>query len=115
MATTVWSCVSGLSAVFAASGNLTSAPFCSSGATIIMMISSTSMTSTRGVTLMSDLIPPLDPPTSIDMVNLLLRRLLDEVVDHLRRRVVHLDVEEFELARQVVVEPHRRDGHEQAE
>ncbi len=71
MATTVWSCVSGLSAVFAASGSLTSAPFCSSGATIIMMMSSTSMTSTKGVTLMSDLIPPLEPPTSIDIVELL--------------------------------------------
>ena len=41
--------------------------------------------------------------------------LLDEVVDELRRGVVHLDVEVLEAARQVVVEPHRRDGDEQAE
>ncbi len=59
MATTVWSCVSGLSAVFAASGSLTATPFCSIGAMSIMMMSSTSMTSTSGVTLMSDLRPPL--------------------------------------------------------
>ena len=105
-----------------------------------MMISRTSMTSTSGVTLMSDFMPPFAPPTSIDIASSpvfdaserrrawrrlayrytattrrLLRRLLDEVVDHLRRRVVHLDVEVLEAARQVVVEPHRRDGDEQAE
>jgi hypothetical protein len=33
-----------------------------------MMISRTSMTSTSGVTLMSDFMPPLAPPTSIAMV-----------------------------------------------
>ena len=39
------------------------------GATIIMMMRRTSMTSTRGVTLMSDLTSPLPaPPTSIDIV-----------------------------------------------
>ena len=42
-------------------------PSASSGATIIMMISRTSMTSTSGVTLMSDFMPPFAPPTSIDM------------------------------------------------
>ncbi len=44
--------------VFAALGSFTSTPFCSIGATSIMMMSSTSMTSTNGVTLMSDLTPP---------------------------------------------------------
>src|SRR5690606_3602728 len=43
------------------------------------------------------------------------RGLLDEVVDHLRRGVVHLHVEVLEAARQVVVEPHRRNGDEEAE
>src|SRR4051812_42385171 len=41
--------------------------------------------------------------------------LLDEVVDELRRRVVHLDVEVFEARGQEVVEPDRRDGDEQTE
>jgi hypothetical protein len=59
-----------LSAVLAATGSLTSTPFCSIGATIIMMMSSTSMTSTRGVTLMSDLTPPL-PPRFIAMIVIL--------------------------------------------
>jgi len=44
-----------------------------------------------------------------------LGRLLDEVVDHLRRGVVHLHVEVFEATREVVVEPHRRDGNDEAE
>ena len=42
-------------------GKRTSTPFCSSGAMIIMMMSSTSMTSTSGVTLMSDLIRHCHP------------------------------------------------------
>jgi hypothetical protein len=61
IATTVWFCVSGLSNVLPASGSLTSTPFCSIGATIIMMISSTSMTSTSGVTLISEFSPPFEP------------------------------------------------------
>src|SRR5215468_4173682 len=122
MATTVWSCVSGLSVEFAASGLLTATPCCSIGAMSIMMMSSTSMTSTSGVTLISDLTPPFAPPTSIAIVKFPLcgnsetlksgnqkmpdfqianlrisrflgRRLLDEVVDQLRRGVVHFDVE----------------------
>ena len=62
---TVCPCVSGLSVVFVATGSLTLTPCCRSGATIIMMMSSTSMTSQSGVTLMSDLTPPLAPPMSI--------------------------------------------------
>src|SRR3989441_12276787 len=41
--------------------------------------------------------------------------LLDEVVDELRRGVVHLHVEVLEAARQVVVEPARRNRDEQPE
>ena len=67
MPSTVWSCVSGLDALLVAMGSLTSTPFCSSGAMIIMMMRSTSMTSTRGVTLMSDLTPP-PPPSCIAIV-----------------------------------------------
>ena len=44
-----------------------------------------------------------------------LRRLLDEVVHELRRRVVHLDVEVLEPAGEVVVDPHRRDRDDEAE
>src|SRR5581483_5604208 len=65
MATTVCPCVSGLSTVLFAFGKVTLTPCCNSGATIIMMMSSTSMTSHNGVTLISDLTPPLAPPTSI--------------------------------------------------
>src|SRR5438067_8542942 len=65
IAITVWPSTSGLSPVLVACGSLTLTPCCSSGATIIMMMSSTSMTSQSGVTLISDLTPPLAPPTSI--------------------------------------------------
>src|SRR6478672_10628869 len=108
------------------------------GAMSIMMMSSTSMPSTSGVTLISDLTPPLAPPRSIPIAKLSyckwpgtmargsvhrsadgqttqLRRLLDEVVDELRRRVVHLDVEVLDTAGEVVVEPHRRDRHDETE
>src|SRR5258705_13627487 len=117
---TVWPCTSGLSVVLSAIGSLTLTPCCSIGATSIMMMSSTSITSTSGVTLISALIPPLAPPTSIDIaispeVATRLRRLLDEVVDELRRGVVHLHVEVFDARRQVVVDPDRRDGDDQAE
>src|SRR5215207_6520031 len=44
-----------------------------------------------------------------------LRGLLDEVVEQLRRRVVHFDVEVLDAAGQVVVEPDRRDGDDEAE
>ena len=67
IATTVCSCVSGLSTLLAASGQREADPLLQKGATIIMMMSSTSMTSTSGVTLMSDLIPPL-PPICIDIM-----------------------------------------------
>src|ERR1700704_4791185 len=105
-----------------------------------MMISSTNMTSTSGVTLISDLTPPLAPPRSIaiavspciaacgfgiadqpirnpqsEIRNSLLRGLLDEVVDELRRGVVHLHVEALDAAGQVVVEPDRRNRDDQTE
>src|SRR5438270_4979819 len=43
------------------------------------------------------------------------RAVLQEVVDQLRRRVVHLDDEAVHLAREVVEEPHRGHGHGQAQ
>src|SRR5689334_12339631 len=123
MASTVCSCVSGLSVVLIAVGSRTATPCCSIGATSIMMMRSTSMTSTSGVTLMSLLIPPLAPPRSIAMATSpgselqtsALRRLLDEVVDELGRRVVHLDVEVLDARGQVVVDPDRRNRDDQTE
>src|SRR5436309_2744716 len=140
-ATTVCPCTSGLSTVLSAVGSLTETPCCSSGATSIMMMSSTSMTSTSGVTLISDLTPPCAPPRSIaiqkspnaigskrDRVhcrrssrrkyatpNPGLRRLPDEVVDELRRRIVHFHVEVFDAAGQVIVEPHGRNRDDESE
>src|SRR2546428_8614418 len=100
-----------------------------------MMMSSTSMTSQSGVTLMSDLTPPLAPPRSIAItlspciadcglriycgfiahslssqstinpqsaILNVLSGLLDEVVNQLRRGVVHLHVEVLDAAREVV-------------
>src|SRR3954465_13321890 len=138
MAITVCPCTSGLSTVLVAVGNLTLTPCCSIGATSIMMISSTSMTSTSGVTLISDLTPPLAPPTSIAITKSPCEKpnpwakwveglvgsswnprdlpdqpdlpvsggLLNEIVDELRRGVVHLDVEVLDAPGEIVVEPH---------
>src|SRR5262245_28008716 len=142
-ASTVCSCVSGLSVVFWACGSFTATPCCNIGATSIMMMSSTSMTSTSGVTLMSALTPPFAPPRSIAMTKspncgsrisdcgLIvdsmnpqsaipnpqcgLGRLLDEVVDELRRRVVHLDVEVLDARRQIVVDPDGRNRDDQTD
>src|SRR5688572_21432931 len=105
----VWPRVSGLSAELSALCSVTLMPCCRRGATSIMMMSSTSITSTSGVTLISDLPPPLAPPRSIDMLNLLNRskvqrartplcRLPDEEVDQLRRGVIHLHVEVLDAA-----------------
>src|SRR5581483_3388841 len=90
-----------------------------------MMMSSTSMTSTSGVTLISDLTPPLAPPSSIAIGQISrlriadsirnLRRFLNKVVHQLRRGVVHLHVEVLDASGQVVVEPHRRNRDDQAE
>src|SRR5262245_18440335 len=123
MARTVCSCVSGLSAVFAAVGSRTATPCCNIGATSIMMMSSTSMTSTSGVTLMSLLTPPLAPPRSIAIGQISIKfrisrpsgRLLDEVVDELRRGVIHLHVEVLDARGQVVVDPDRGNRDDQAE
>src|SRR5271169_4310358 len=45
-----------------------------------------------------------------------LRRLaLHEVIDELRGRIRHLDLEALDLVEEHVVEPHRRNGDEEAE
>src|SRR5258706_9090890 len=111
------------SLVLPAIGSLTSTPFCSIGVITMKMISSTIMMSAIGVTLMSAIAPPLFSPTAIDIGRLLgalraacgLSALLDEVVEQLRARVVHLDVESLDLVVEVVVGPDGGDGHEQSE
>src|SRR5438128_6232604 len=103
------------SLVLVAMGNFTSTPFWSMGVMTMKMMRRAIMMSAMGVTLMSAMAAPfLPPPTAIDMGRLL-RALLDEVVEQLRAGVVHLDVEALDLAREVVVRPHRRHRHEQAE
>src|SRR5215831_10746407 len=91
------------------------------GVMSIMMMSNTSITSTSGVTLMSDLTPPLAPPRSIAIaespelgsdgsqgsLNLSLSSLLDEVV--------HLDVEVLDARGQVVVNPDSGNRDDQTE
>src|SRR5688500_18902715 len=134
------------SGLFKFFGRATVMPCCKNGVTTMKMISSTSMMSTIGVTLISDCRPPLLPPACIDITESpfttpqpvtagaaraapsgftighsirrvlglqLLRAVLDEVVDQFRCRVVHLDDEAVDLAREVVEQPHSGYGHQQ--
>src|SRR5919199_2275140 len=131
-------------------GSATETPCWRNGVMTMKMISSTSMMSTIGVTLISDWRPP--PPPAVIPIALspgappprprrgrtprpargrpagrarrtpqkklrpeLPRAVLQEVVDQLRRRVVHLDDEAVDLAREVVEEPHGGHGHGEAE
>src|ERR1051326_6242391 len=106
-------------------------PLAISGVTIMKMISSTSMMSIIGMTFGSDL-TAVWPATLTDVSTAAHRLLglellgedrtaefapdaLDEVVDELLRRVGHLDRQVLDLGGEVVVEPHRRDGHQEAE
>src|SRR5579863_5206553 len=86
-------------------------PFDNMGVITMKIISSTSMTSTSGVTLISDtaagalgLWAMLPSPAAA----------LQEVINQLGRRVVHLHVEGLDLAGEVVVDPDGRDGDEEA-
>src|SRR2546426_4673222 len=94
------------------------------GVTIMKMMSSTSITSISGVTLMSALTAARALVTDRATGLLRLLRLeflgedrpaelgadaLDQVVDQLLGRVGHLDRQEVDLGREEVVEPHGRD------
>src|SRR2546426_9142279 len=100
------------------------------GVTIMKMMSSTSITSIIGVTLMSARTGTLELP--VDRATRLRRLLrlellredrpaelaadaLDQVVDQLLRRVRHLHGQEVDLGGEVVVQPHRRDRDHEAE
>src|SRR3989441_9101472 len=105
-------------------------PAANRGVTIMKMISSTSITSISGVTLMSALTAAralvADRATGLRRILRLefLREdgaaelrpdALDQIVDQLLRGVRHLDGEEVDLGREVVVEPHRRNGDDEPE
>src|SRR5690349_2781406 len=129
---------SGLGSRFFPCGILAWKPDVSTGVTIMKMMSSTSITSIIGVTLMSDLTPVLGPAANAIGQLLLVHVLrggsllgleflgeyaaaelaadaLDEEVDQLLRRVGHLDREVLDLGLEVVEDPHRRDRHHQTE
>src|SRR5437870_4436049 len=95
------------SGLTASRGRFTDTPDCSKGVTIIKMIRSTSMTSTIGVTLISEFssaVPPTCIAIAVDLLDGQANRayptspgqlaserlatLLDEVVDELRSRVL---------------------------
>src|SRR3989441_8594552 len=122
---------SGRGSRFLPLGRVALNPAAISGVTIMKMISSTSMTSIIGVTLMSALTEPT-PALPVDMATAGHRLLgleflgedrtpelaphaLDEVVDQFLRGVRHLDGEVLDLGREVVVRPHRRDRDHEAE
>src|SRR5436305_1532270 len=107
-------------------GTSTSSPICRIGVATMKMMRSTRQTSTSGVTLMSPLTSSgLPPPAPNAIARLRLRPgrggryagarlVLDEVVDELRRGVRHLHLEAVDFVQEVVVQPDRRDGHEEA-
>src|SRR2546428_11907320 len=118
-------------------------PCCRNGVTSIKMISSTSITSTIGVTLISDCKPP--PPALIPIIKTpfatltsaravsqcrhaaptcfrqselriqLLSPVLDEVINQLGSRVVHFHHKAVHFTREVIEQPHRRNRDYQSE
>src|SRR5438067_1355223 len=127
MVMTSWFCSAGggAPAISTFGGTSTSRPICRIGVATMKMMSSTRTTSTRGVTLMSPLTSSGLPPPAPNATALSPHRgcgagvdaslVLDEVVDELRRGIGHLDGETIDFVQEVVVEPDRRNGHEQAE
>src|SRR5262245_49181269 len=83
------------------------------------MISNTSITSTMGVTLISELKPPEVVPwpldSAIDFYSLFFASLLEEEVDQLSRRIIHLDHEIIDFADKVVEQPDCRHRHCQSD
>src|SRR5215217_5365136 len=123
---------SGRGSRFLPLGSVALNPAAMSGVTIMKMISSTSMTSIIGVTLMSALTADVPALLPVDMATAghrllgleLLREdrtpelaphALDEIVDQFLRPVGHFDAEILDLSSEVVVGPHRRDRDHEAE
>src|SRR5690349_25088125 len=122
---------SGRGSRFLPLGSVALNPAAISGVTIMKMISSTSMTSIIGVTLMSALTAD-DPESAVDMATAghrllgleflgedrapeLASHALDQVVDQLLGAVGHFDGQVLDLGGEVVVSPHRRDRDHEAE
>src|SRR5688572_24529519 len=88
------------------------------GVTTMKMIRSTRQTSTSGVTLMSDVRAAwLSLPSELTLDDRFViagSDFLHEVDGHLRSGVRHLDGEAVDAVLEVVVCPHRGDGHEEA-
>src|SRR5579871_3887812 len=111
---------SGMAIGLLAFASSTDCPFCNMGVITMKMINNTSITSTMGVTLMLELTFAPSFRTAKDIF--LSRGLvpahvgfLQEVIDEFAGRVVHLDVERFHLAREVVEHHHGGDGDEKTE
>src|SRR5579871_2232240 len=92
------------------------------GVMTMKMMSSTSITSTMGVTLMLELtlLPSLRIASAISSNSSRLPlpadlTALQEIVDQLARAVVHFHVESFHLAGEVVEHHDRRNRHEQSD
>src|SRR3990172_2609092 len=114
----------------AARGIVAWMPAVMAGVTIMKMMSSTSITSIIGVTLMSAATAAwvclsADRATGLrrllgleflreDRPAELAADALDEVVDQLLGGVRHFHGDEVDLGREVVVEPHGRNGHDEA-
>src|SRR5215469_2435343 len=98
--------------------NSTACPFCNMGVITMKMISNTSITSTMGVTLMLELTLRPSFRTTIAMV-LLLRlppvAALQEIIHQFAGGVIHLHVERFHLAGEVVEHHDGGDGDEQSQ
>src|SRR5512139_2374634 len=105
----IWLFSSGFLGGSSVIGSFTAAPFWSMGVTTMKMIRSTSTTSTRGVTLMSD--------RTLSALTLCTRGLvlLEEEVHELGRGVGHLDLEALEPRREIVERHDRGDGDEDPE
>src|SRR5271166_4321985 len=97
-------------------------PFCNMGVMTMKMMSSTSITSTMGVTLMLELtlLPSLRNASAISSNSSRLPlpanlTALQEIVDQLARAVIHFHVEGFHLAGEVVEHHDGRNGDEQSD
>src|SRR4029077_2014575 len=93
-------------------GRSIATPCCRIGAVTMKMMSSTSMTSTSGVTLMSEIAPPsLGAPNAM----LFLQKMPLGDVEELGAEVIHLCRQHAKLAGETVVHHHGRDGSSQTD
>src|SRR5579862_5861590 len=119
--------------------NSTATPLLSKGVMTMKMISNTNITSTMGVTLISDTIagavgfliggsydakgllfpcgvsPRQTPQGQPLLSGSSALRPLQEIIDQFGAGIVHLDVESFHAVGEVVVHPHGRDSHQQTD